>query len=595
MSTKLINKSDIKKAIGLKGVWGDIVASCAMWIMGLNKINRLYANSAKYDGKEFSESILKSFNVKYIIDDASLDNIPADGSCIFVSNHPFGGVDGLILYSIVSNKRDDFKIMTNFVLSYIPNLKEDFLPVNPFSNKGIMSSFSGIRSAVEHIEKGHSLGIFPAGEVATYYGKGIIEDLNWQPSAIKLIANAKVPVIPVYFHGTNSKFFHLIGRIHPFLRTLRLPRELINKQGKTITLRIGKSIPVSDIDMYQDHTELGEYLRSRCYALEANLPEAQKYLNENRLKSVRSILAPLNVGAILQELKSHPESLLFEVASFQCYLLDYDQIPTLMYEIGRKREEAFRAVGEGTNREIDIDEFDTYYKHLILWDTTNYCVVGAYRLGIGKNILVEKGLTGFYTNTLFDFKPKLIERLDNTIELGRSFVSTEYQRDALPLMLLIKGLLISVLRYPDCRYLMGPVSISSWIPLFYQSLIYHYLNNNCLYGEPAEYAVAKSPFVPDFLRVDPAALLGRKMDSPDMLDRFLMRLSNNTYRLPTLVKKYIKLNSKVLSFNVDKEFNYCIDALIILDMKDIPENDIQMLTRDISPEEQEKIISNCSR
>ena len=590
MNTNVVNKSDIKSALNLNGVFGNIIAGLVMSLMGFNKINRLYAGSSQYTGKEFTGSILRSFNIKYDIDSASLDNIPLEGPCIFVSNHPFGGVDGIVLYDAISEKRSDLKVMTNFILSHIKNLTDSFLPVNPFSNKGMKNSLAGIRAAVEHVESGHCLAIFPAGEVATYYGRNVIEDLDWQSSVIKLIAKAKVPVVPVYFHGTNSWFFHLIGKIHPVFRTIRLPRELLNKRGKTITVSIGKTIPVSDIEMYDSTISLGKYLRSRCYALEANLPQSQTHLSDNGQKLVKPIATPQSIGPILQELKSQPESLLFETSSFQCYLLDSDMIPMLMFELGRKREEAFRAVGEGTNKEVDIDDFDKYYKHLILWDYTNYCIAGAYRLGIGSEIIPDRGLEGFYTNTLFKLNPKFSDTLQHTIELGRSFVSVEYQRDALPLMLLIKGLLVSVMRYSECRFLMGPVSISSWIPHFYQSLIHHFLNSKHSFNRVDDFAAARSPFTSNFLRVDPQALLGKKMDTVEIFDRYLLRLSNNTYRLPTLVKKYIKLNTKIISFNIDKEFNYCLDAFIILDLKDVPESEIQLLVRDTSEEDQANII-----
>ena len=258
-----------------------------------------------------------------------------------------------------------------------------------------------------------------------------------------------------------------------------------------------------------------------------------------------------------------------------------------MHELGRLREEAFRYIGEGTGKSLDTDEYDRHYKHLILWDNKKQQVVGAYRLGFGNEIMRDKGIKGFYVNSLFKFDESFGETLKKTIELGRSFVTVEYQREVLPLMLLLRGLAGVVTRNPEMEHFIGPVSISSWYPKFYQSMIVKYVTEkHPVNGELAHVANPTTPFHPDFLKVDPDVLLRDYMDSVDKFDKFMFRLSNNAYRMPTLFKKYLKLNAKFLCFNVDPDFNDTLDALLFLTFTDFPENEVMPLFRDATIEEQ---------
>ncbi len=580
-TAKVINIPDIKSAINMNGFLGTVIASSAMRVLGLCKINSLYSEFAQYEGEEFTQALLKTFNIKYDIIDSQLNYIPQDGPFIIVSNHPFGGADGVVLFNVIASLRPDFKILTNFILSHIPNLKNNFLPVNPFSDEGGgKSSISGLKAALLHVKNGGCLGIFPAGEVSTYYnGKKYSQDKEWGGSIIKLLSSVNVPIVPIYFDGENSKIFHFLGRIHPMLRTVRLMRELLNKIDTTVTMRIGKPVSISELNEFSNLNELASYLKNRCYALEGELQNINK-CNDLSQKYKEAIALPKNKKGIIKEIhKLEKESLLFTVSNYQCFLASYDDIPEIMWQLGRKREESFRAIGEGTNNAIDIDEFDKYYKHLILWNTHKKEIAGAYRLGIGEEIMEEIGVSGFYSRTLFKYSPKLNNILAESIELGRSFVSVEYQKEALPLMLLIKGLLYTVMKYPNCKYLFGPVSISSWYPNFYRSLIIYYLKQKHSNNQIGQFIKPIAPFTPNFLRVNPKDLLNNKTDSIEKFDRYLMKISDNQYRLPTLIKKYLKLHSSIIDFNVDKDFNYCVDGLVFLNIYDIPKEELVSLSK----------------
>ena len=584
---KVVTHSDLKKALGLKGFFGTCVAGLAYGYLRLGKINRLFDGAADYQGREFANHLIENMGITIDVSPEQLENIPKEGGFVLVSNHPFGGIEGVMLLSAIAKVRPDFKLMANFILSYIPNLKECFFSVNPFEkNPEWKSSVNGIKGAIQHIAAGNGLGVFPAGEVSRYHGHDFPEDLLWSTSIARIIKNAGVPVIPVFWDGRNSKLFYAVDKIHTMLGTARLTKERINKHDRCFNLQIGKPILPAEVALYESPKDLAAYLRSRSYALEANIPT--KAIERKEVKQAE-IDAPTDLSLMLAELEAIREkSFLYSASDFDCYLADYQDIPNLMHEIARLREVTFRAIGEGTGKSLDQDEFDSYFKHLILWDKAKQRIVGCYRLGIGSEIIPKLGIKGFYVSTLVDFDESFSEKLSHTIELGRSFVALDYQKEVLPLVLLLRGLSDVVVRYPEINHFIGPVSISSWYPKFYQSLIVRFVSEkHAIEDDLKDMVTPKTPFVPDFLKVDADVLLENNMNGVDKFDKFLFRLSNGEYRLPTLFKKYLKLNAKFLCFNVDPDFNDTLDSLLFLTFTDFPEDEVMPLFRDSSDEEKE--------
>lgn len=609
MSKEVINKSQVKSAIKMHGLLGNVVAAVAMKVTGFDKINNIYSHISDYQGKEFADKLIEYLKVKCDFNEQELDYLPKEGPFIIVSNHPFGAIDGILMLSIIGQRRPELKILTNFMLSYIPNLSENFFPVNPFTDRpGLKSSLKGLKLAKEHLRNGGALGLFPSGEVSSNANKEkVVKDIPWQISVVKLIRNSGVPVVPIFFGGQNSAMFHFLGKIHPMLRTVRLPHELSNKKNKTVALRIGKPIPVSELEDFTSLKELSLYLWNRTYALEANIESHghilsmdEESISGDAIKwskfipftgngnesPVADICKTIDKDILSGELESRKDDLLFEVGQYACYLSGYSDIPNIIREIGIRREESFRAVGEGTGKEIDLDEYDIYYKHLFVWDKEQKCLVGAYRLGIGSEILKNQGIDGLYSNSLFRYKNDFSPQLERTIELGRSFVSPVFQKEALPLMLLIKGLFYSVMKYPQVKYLIGPVSISSWYPPFYRSLMIYYLRQKHSENRFFNMVSPITPFKPDFNKVDVECLLQNKMDSIEKFDKFMYKLSNSKYRLPTLLKKYLKMNCRILDFNVDPSFNYCVDGLIMLDLGEVPRQEIDSLCKEFPDKKQ---------
>lgn len=586
---KVVTHRDIKKALGLKGFFGTCVSGLAYGILGMGKINRLFDGAADYQGSEFADHLLENMNVTFDLKEEQLENIPKEGPFVVVSNHPFGGIEGVMMLSLISKIRPDFKIMANFILSHIPNLKDSFLAVNPFTeNPEWKSSVGGVKGALQQLADGHGLGVFPAGEVSRYHGHDFPEDLPWSNSIARIIKKMNVPVIPLYWDGRNSRLFYAVDKIHTMLGTARLMRELANKHDHCIPIQIGKPILPTEIAEYEQPKDLAAYLRARTYALEANLDK-----NKPHLKTINGVPLgePVESSFLEEELnRIRKEAFLFDSANYECYLTEYEKIPNIIKEIARLREESFHAIGEGTGKALDCDEFDKHYKHLILWDKEKQRIAGSYRLGIGNDIVQRFGIKGFYISTLFNINEAFSDYLRKTIELGRSFVALDYQKEVLPLVLLLRGLSDVVVRYPDIEYFIGPVSISASYPLFYQSMIAEYvMKNHPVKPEIMDWVVPRTPFHSDFLKAEPTVLLERNMQSIDKLDKYMFRLSNGAYRVPTLLKKYLKLNAKYICFNVDPDFNDTLDALLFLKFTDFPEDEVMPLFRDSSDEEKESV------
>ena len=336
--------------------------------------------------------------------------------------------------------RPDAKLMANFLLKKIPNLSDFFIAVNPFENIEHSSSISGLKNTLELLANGTPIGIFPAGEVSTFkIEKQQVTDRMWHPVVGKIIAKAKVPVVPIYFHGNNGLLFNLLSMIHPALRTAKLPSELFNKQGHTIKLRIGKPINVADIPEYNNSTKLLNFLRARTYALGTGLEEEKKIFNPRNLFKIKKLpeaFAPeINPAILEKEVEPLREDYrVWAEKNYEVFIAPTSAIPNIIREIGRLREITFREIGEGTNKSIDLDEYDIYYHHLFIWDTEAKLIVGAYRIGLGDEIFYSLGKKGFYIAELFKIKAQFMPVLKKSIELGRSFIRKEYQQKPLPLV-----------------------------------------------------------------------------------------------------------------------------------------------------------------
>lgn len=585
----LIESNDIKAAGKLDRfggkLGGSLVAKLVMHIMRLNKINKLYSDVYDENSEAFLEQLIEALGVTIEVNQEDLEKIPASGAFITISNHPFGGLDGIILIKLLSKIRPDYKVMANFLLKKIEPIKDYFLGVNPFESRRDISSAGGLKEALRHLSEGKPLGLFPAGEVSAYQAdSNSVEDKEWSVSVLKLIRKANVPVIPIYFKGSNSLLFQLLGFIHPMLRTVKLPSELLNKKNRIIKLRIGSPITTETQDSFTDIRQYGKFLRAKTYLLGSSLEVKKFFLKSQKAgKNVEPIAQEMPVEVLQKEIENIKDDyLLFSMKNYTVYCAPTIKIPNILNEIGRLREVTFRAVGEGTNRSIDLDEFDLYYYHLFIWDDDNQRIVGAYRVGKGKDIIDRYGVKGFYINTLFKIRKEMMPILYESIELGRSFVVEEYQRKPFPLFMLWKGILYFLIKNPEYRYLIGPVTISGKYTDVSKELIMKFIRKNHWEGELAHCIIPRCKYSVETNDPDVDVMVEASGDDISALDKLIGDIEPSSDKLPILLKKYISLNGRIIGFNIDPKFNMCLDGLLILDLFDVPMSTIESLSKEIN-------------
>ena len=399
-------------------------------------------------------------------------------------------------------------MVANFFLQRIPELRDLCFFVDPFEGPhSAARSRAGLRAAHAWLRQGGALVVFPAGEVGHTWRAGALVDSSWRTTFDRIAAATGARTVSAWIDGRNSSLFYAAGRVHPRLRTLLLGRELLNKRGRVVSVRVG----------------------------EAN--------------SIPSEIARLA-----------PDACLVETESFQVFCACSRTIPSTLREIGRLRELTYRAVGEGTGRDVDLDRFDDDYQHLFLWDREKQQVVGAYRIGQADRLVAACGVEGLYTRTLFKYDNRLLARLGApALELGRSFVRTEYQKNYGALLLLWRGIGQFVVRNPRYRFLFGPVSVSARYSSTSHALLMAFLRQNHLDADLAALVQAMHP-------VAARPTVDAVPQSIDEVNRLVARTEHDGKGVPVLVRQYLKLNAKLIAFNTDPSFGDALDALMVVDL-----------------------------
>jgi len=525
------------------------------------------------------EALLAEMKIKLKVPCTDLERIPVKGPLVAVANHPFGVLDGVALAVLLSRVRRDVKILTNSLLEGVPELHDHCIFVDPFNaTTSTDKSLKPLKQAMEWLHQGGALAVFPAGEVSQWnVREAQITDPAWNTVAARLVRGTGASALPVYFCGRNSVTFQLLGLmnlglINPKLRTLFLLQEFLQQREKDVQVRIGGAIPSELIANLDSDEEATEYLRLRTYLLSyrgrkpISLPTKMRAALPR--KAQEPIAAEVPSQFVINDIAALPaERLLVENAEFAVYAARASELPHLLDELGRLREITFRAAGEGTGRSADLDRFDAYYWHLLLWNKEKQELAGAYRAGNTDEIIREHGIKGLYTNTVFRYDEQLFLKIGSALELGRSFVRPEYQRQYAPLLLLWKGIARFVAAHPETPVLFGAVSISNEYSSLSREMIVRYFEQREDGREFAGLIQARTPFRAHKLRRWDCGALCSVLRDLDELAEPISDVEEDGKGVPILIKQYAKVGGRLVGFNLDRKFSDVVDGLVIVDLR----------------------------
>ena len=540
----------------------------------VGKVRDLYRRVQQAPNGFRLENLLVEMRVALRVDPTDQSRIPASGPVVVVANHPYGMLDGAILTVLLTRVRHDVKILTNFLLGDVPELQRHCIFVDPFqSDHSLDSNRRALRQALSWLQQGGMLAIFPSGEVSHWQMPAAqVADPAWNETAARLVRKTGAAALPVYFCGHNGVGFHLLSMIHPNLRTAFLLHEFLQHEGKTIEVRVGSEITSDAISAIPSDREATEYLRSRTYLLAKRnkfAPQRSLAVRSRLALRVQEPVAPAMPRELMSEeiARLAEDRCLASNGDLGVYVATASEAPQTLHEIGRLRELTFRKAGEGTGKRLDLDRFDDYYWHILLWNKAKRELVGAYRAGNTAEILAHHGISGLYTSTLFRYDERIFQALGPALELGRSFIRPEYQRQYVPLLLLWKGIARLVALHPEIPVLFGAVSISNDYNEASREMIYRFFEARMREDRLAGLIEPRSAFRPPLLRRWDCRSMCQSLRDLDELSQPIADIEADGKGLPILLRQYARIGGKLLAFNVDRKFSNVLDGLVVVDLR----------------------------
>lgn len=536
---------------------------CLRQLVHEEEINEFLKQNQEATGFEFIDRVLEYFNFSYSLSHTDRMNIPSTGRVVIVANHPLGALDGLALLKLIGEVRRDVRIVANDVLNHVEQLSSLFLPVD---NLGKSTRKRDIARIVESLRNEEAVIVFPAGEVSRAGMTGI-KDGKWNSGFLRFARKANAPILPVFVGGKNSPLFYGASYVNKSMSGLLLVREMFNKKSMTLPVRIGEPIPFQHIDQLPISTsEKTRMLRKHLYRVAKR--------KSSLFKTEKTISHPQDRREIKKELKS--AQLLGETSDGKkIYLFDYQPDSAVMQEVGRLREVSFRCVGEGTGEKKDLDNYDRYYRHLILWDEDDLEIAGAYRLAEAFKLIHDEE-SPLYSASLFQYSEAMIPYFQQGIELGRSFVQPRYWGKR-SLDYLWYGIGAYIRQNPEVRYMFGPVSLSNSYPQPAKEMLVWFYKH--YFADHNQLGKANSPFI---LSEEARERLSSIFSGDDYKQDFIKLREQLDYlgvSVPTLYKQYSEVSKdggvRFIDFGVDADFNYCVDGLVMVDIHQIKDKKYQ--------------------
>ncbi len=525
------------------------------------QINTFLEVNAHKETFGFIEAVLDYFNVNIGLRKQEIDHIPPYGKVVIIANHPLGALDALALIHLLKDVRKDIKIVANSFLSQFDQLKDILIPVDNIQNKTDKSSLKEIYDALDN---GKAVIIFPSGEVSRARVDGI-KDTAWKSGFFKIASKARAPILPIYIKAKNSKTFYMLSWLNRSFATATLPHEMFKSFKKTIDFKIGKSIA------YEAYSFTGLLPKQSVKLLRKHFYKVAKGGKEIFL--TQNIIATPEARAELKHALKNAISLGKTFDDKHILLYSSDMEDCVLNEIGRLRELSFRFVGEGSGKKRDVDSFDMYYKHLIVWDDEALEIAGAYRIGIGRDILDMHDIAGLYTSKLFTFDNKFEDYITQGIELGRSFVQPKYWNSR-ALDYLWQGIGAFIKSQPQIRYLFGAVSMSDTFNSEAKGMMIEFYSH--YFGSNEQLVIHKYPYQISLETKIRCKSIFVYNDYRKDLQTLKEELGMMGYAIPTLYKQYSEIceegGVKFFDFGYDKNFANCIDGFILTDLSLLKEN-----------------------
>lgn len=489
-----------------------------------------------------------------------LKHIPADKPGVVIARHLVGDLDVLLMLRVLLQRNPNSKIILFEENPFQELFPERFIHVS-LTEGGALRELLKMKSLLgQHLLEGGLLGLFPARKQFYTKKKDRKLDQKWESGLIRLVSNMKLPVVPMALNKVVTD----------------------DESNALVNARIGSAISVQEQEAFSSNSRLTKFFRARTLSLGTPIDVKQFYFpSKTKLDARHQIAPPIADELIHKEIQGLRDAgqLLFTQSEFEVLCARAAQIPNTLLEIGRLREITFRDVEEGSNKPRDIDEYDLYYEQLIIYDKEAGKLAGGYRLGRGDNIFEAYGIKGFYIASFFKFKKKFGDILKESVELGRAYIVPDYQKKRLPLFLLWRGILSFLLVNPQYKYLIGPLSISQQYSDISKHVIIEFVKQNYYDHDLAAMVKPRKPYQIKTKEIDTEVILENLQGEISKLDNFIEDIEPYHFRIPVLMKKYIKQNARIISFNVDPDFNYTLDGLMILDLAQLPQETIDALQK----------------
>lgn len=574
MSTKREKITDLRKLV--KG--GDKLPDwLVLWgekKLGLHALNVAHAHieddweAGSTDN--FFKLACKHLSLNY--DLSGLENIPKEGPCIIVCNHPHGMSDGLMFGDIAMKVRSDIRIVVNEFLQCVRGMVPYEIMVDVYGGEAAKrANMAGMREILRWLKAGHCILVFPSGSAATYShrDKRVIDD-PWQANISSIIRKTGATVVPMHISGRTGIFFQVVSMLNKGLRGNFLAREILRDGRMRHTISLGRPITPATIAITPNDEALSDFLRLGSMMLRYPRTTATASAAP---RDMRPIAESTPADVLKAEIAALPSDCLYAETSggLKVYAAEAEQIPQLLREIGIQREHTFRAVGEGSGNACDLDAFDSTYTHLIMWDSKAERLAGAYRMGRTDRIMDKQGFKGIYNSGFFSFSKKLQQVLRRGLEMGRAFICKEYQRHPASLDTLWMGIGHYLRRHPEYRYLYGTVSISGEYTPASRALILSYLKAHCMQQELVGEAKAFYPPTDCDLLSEDARLIPTALPELRLLTGMVADLEPDNKSIPVLLRQYLRLGGEMLSFGIDNDFGGTLDCLVLVDMSKAPQ------------------------